>query len=155
MKTAEVVSALLFASVGAVTGAMAYRLGLGSISHPGPGFFPLGIAALLCLMSLGLLVKGFLLQKRASSTEDAQKTSWARPLLTLAVLSGYGVFFTRIGFVLSTFILMMILVWGVGRQRPLLAFIISTLTVGVAYALFVATLGLPLPKGSLFSIQGG
>lgn len=155
MKTADVVTGLFFAAVGGGACALAYRLGLGSIGQPGPGFFPLVIAALLGLMSLGLLVKGCLPTKTGPRPPRFfHRADWGRPLLTLAALVGYGIFFRRAGLIVSTFVFLMILVGGVGRQKPALAFIVSAATAGAVYLLFVVLLGVPLPAGTWFSAQG-
>ncbi len=129
---------------------IAYRLGLGSGNNPGPGFAGFGIAFLLGLMSITLCLKGvFQAIKDHGKTEAVKDLPW-KPILILVILVGYGVFFNFLGFAVSTFLLMMLLVWAVGRRRLRLALAVSSLTVASAYLLFVIALGLPLPAGSLW-----
>jgi putative tricarboxylic transport membrane protein len=130
---------------------MAYRLDIGSGSGPGPGFAAFGIAFLLGLMSIYLCLKGVLQAIREHGKMEAVKElPWKKPIPILVILVGYGVFFKSLGFSVSTFLLMMLLVRAVGRQRLRLALVVSSLTVASAYVLFIVALGLPLPAGWLW-----
>ncbi len=133
---------------------MAYRLGLGTGSTPGAGFAGFGIAFLLGLMSIGMMIKGFIRIGKAREAAAVPPIKWRMPLLILTILSGYGAFFRFLGFPLSTFILMVLLVWVVGRRRFTVALLVSILTVAFSYALFVTALGLPLPLGSVMFLFG-
>jgi putative tricarboxylic transport membrane protein len=155
MKNRDVLSGLFLALVSTVTCVMAYRLGLGTGSNPGPGFAAFGIAFLLGLMSIYLCLKGvFQAIWDHGKMEAVKELPWKKPILILVVLVGYGVFFNVLGFSVSTFLLMMLLVWGAGRQRLWLALTVSFLTVASAYVLFVVALGVPLPAGSLWYLFG-
>lgn len=151
MRNRDVLSGLFLGLLSMATCMMAYRLGLGSGSSPGPGFAAFGIAFLLGLMSVYLCFKGVLQAIRDyGKTEAVKKLPWKKPILILVILVGYAVFFKFLGFSASTFLLMMLLVCAVGRQRLRLALVVSSLTVASAYLLFVVALGLPLPAGSLW-----
>jgi hypothetical protein len=155
MKNRDVISGLFLALLSAGTCLMAYRLGLGTGTQPGPGLVAFGIAALLGLMSLYLVIEGVLQAKRErKETERAGRLAWEKPLIILAILAGYGAFLDFIGFSLSNFLLMMMLIWVVGRQKLRLALCVSSLTVVCAYLLFVAGLGLMFPAGSLWGLFG-
>jgi hypothetical protein len=135
---------------------MAYRLGLGSGRHPGAGFAAFGIAFLLGLMSLGLWVKALTrVFREGREAAEAPRILWKKPLLILLVLTAYGAFFHALGFSLSTFLLMMLLVRTFGRGKLFTALTVSVLTVVLSYALFVVALGLPLPAGSVWLLLGG
>jgi hypothetical protein len=155
MRNRDVLSGLFLGLLSIGTCIMAYRLGLGSGSNPGPGFAAFGIAFLLGLMSIYLCLKGVLQGIRDhGKTEAVKGFPWKKPMLMLVILVGYGVFFNVLGFSVSTFLLMMLIVWVVGRQRLRLALTVSVLTVASAYLLFVVALGLPLPVGSLWYLFG-
>jgi hypothetical protein len=134
---------------------MAYRLGLGTGSNPGAGFAGFGIAFLLGLMSLTMLVQALIrLIRDGKKTQEVPAIKWKKPILILVILTGYGALFNFLGFPLTTFLLMMLLVWIVGRRRFAVGLIVSILTVALSYALFVAALGLPLPMGSIMYLFG-
>ena len=155
MTNRDAISGLFLTLLSAGTCIMAYRLRLGTGSTPGPGLAPFGIAALLGLMSLYLCLRGLLQAMRGhKKTEAAGKLALKKPVIILVILAGYGVFFNILGFSLSNFLLMMLLVWVLGRQKLRLALTVSILTVASAYLLFVVAFGLPLPPGSLWYLFG-
>jgi hypothetical protein len=134
---------------------MAYQLGLGTASSPGAGFASFGIAFLLGVMSAGMFLKALVKWMReGDKAQGIPGILKIKPMLILATLTGYGIFFNSLGFPLCTFILMILLVWAFGRQRLRLAFTVSILTVASSYVLFVMLLGLPLPMGSLWDLLG-
>jgi len=156
MEKRDVVSGIFLMLVSFATCMMAYQLGLGMGSNPGAGFAAFGIAFLLGLMSLGMVLKRLVwLWRDSRKTEPVPEIMWRKPLLILVILAGYGIFFDFLGFPLSTFLLMMLLVWVLGGQRLSLALTVSILTVASSYALFVVALGQPLPVGSLWYLFGG
>lgn len=133
----------------------AYQLKMGSASSPGPGFIPFGIAALLGLMSVYLCVRGILEVARGYQEKAAFKgVAWKKAMLVVVILACYGASFNSVGFLVSTFVLMMLLLWVVGRQKPALSLIISVVTAGGAYLLFVVLFSLPLPRGVLSYFLG-
>ncbi len=155
MKYRDAISGLFLFLLSAGVCVMAYRLRLGTGSKPGPGLAAFGIAALLGLMSLYLLVKGLLQAKRErKETGPTESVRLIKPVIILVILAGYGLFFNVLGFSLANFLLMMLLVWVVGRQKLRVALTVSLVTVVSAYLLFVVALGLPLPAGSLWYLFG-
>jgi len=156
MRNRDLISGLFLILVSLGTCIMAYRLGLGTGGNPGAGFAAFGIAFLLGLMSVYLFLKGLVQAVRGHKETGAVngRLRWKKPMLILFVLTGYGIFFNFLGFPLSTFLLMMLLVWIMGRQKLWLALTVAFLTVASAYAFFVVLLGLPLPMGSLWYLFG-
>lgn len=149
------VSGIFLALLSAGTCVSAYRLGLGNVSNPGAGSIPFGIAVILGLMSVGLLVKSLLLSRKEIAPVDrTRRLSWLRPLFVLAILIAYGTTLTYLGFAVCTFLIMMALMWGVGRQKLLLSLAVSVTTTAAAYLLFVTLLGLMLPAGTVWSFMG-
>lgn len=144
---------LLLLSIGTCT--KAYQLDLGDPSTPGPGFIPFGIGGVLGLMSIYLCLRGAL-QAEGGSAEagGSRKGGWKKAVLVLAVLTAYGASFQPLGFLVSTFLLMVLLLWAVGRQRPRRSLTVSVLTVLCAHLLFVVLLQLPLPKGTFWQWLG-
>jgi hypothetical protein len=148
MERRDLLSGLFLLLISLVVSIMAFRLGLGTGGNPGAGFAAFGIALILGFLSLGLiiqaLIKGF---RQAKPAPELPEIKLRKPAFILLVLAGYGVFFNVLGFPLATFLLMMLLVWVFGRQKPTLALTVSILTTVSAYALFIVAFELPLPRG--------
>src|SRR5512136_3096452 len=85
------------------------RLSLGSWREPGPGFFPLGSGIIL-----GLLSSIAYLQARAGKSESDReswypKERWKSLILVLAALFCYTISLEIPGFLLGTFLLLLVL----------------------------------------------
>jgi hypothetical protein len=149
MKNYDFLTGLFLAIVSGGTCIMAYRLGLGGFHNPGPGFFSLGIAVLLGLMSLFLCLKGFFqTTKKSKEKKSPEKLIHGKAMAVLGSLLGYGIFFNFLGLAISTFLLMMFLVGVVGQRKWRLALAVSFLAVAFAY-LFMVLLEVPFPRGIL------
>ena len=157
MEKRDLISGIFLILLSLCVCVMAYKLGLGTGSEPGAGFAAFGIAALLGLLSVWMFVNAFIraLKRGSMKKADVQKIMWKKPLLILVILVAYGVFFNSLGFPLSTFLLMVLLVGIFGRRRLSVALIVSILTVVLSYTLFVVALRLPLPMGSAWYLFGG
>jgi hypothetical protein len=156
MEKRDLISGTFLILLSLVVCIMAYRLGLGSARQPGAGFAAFGIACLFGLLSLGLWVKALTrIFKESRETAEVQRILWKKPLLILLVLTAYGALFHSLGFSLSTFLLMLLLVRTFGRGRLFTAFSTSVLTLVLSYVLFVMALKLPLPTGSVWLLFGG
>ncbi len=128
--------------------ALAYRLGLNEIGNPGAGLIPFGVAALLGLMSLGLMFRNAGAVVERSLHESVFKgVDWKRVVLTLCAITAYAIAFNRLGFPICTFLLLVWLLRVVGRQRWRTTVAVSLLTVICAYLLFVVWLACPFPTG--------
>jgi putative tricarboxylic transport membrane protein len=97
-------SALFWVAVGILACYGATRLGLGSVTEPGPGFIFFWSGLILVLLSLIVLADS------VRSTEDTVlqmgEMNWAKIGLVLLSLLLYAFFLERLGFVLTTFILL-------------------------------------------------
>ncbi len=154
MMNHNLISGIILTLISGAACFMAYRLGLGAGTNPGPGFLAFGIAFLLGLMSLYLCVRG-IVQMSRSYREKAvfQGRMWQRSALILAGLTAYAFFLNIIGFPASTFFVMMLMLL-IARQRLRKALIVSLVTVISAHMLFSVLFGLPLPQGTLWRFFG-
>lgn len=155
MKThQDEISGVFLVALSVVACVSAYELGLGSMSNPAPGSIAFGIGALMGVLALGLIVKSAATRrKKAAGAAPTSRRYPVRPLLTLAILVVYGVVLPWIGFVASTFFVMMALLCGIGRQKVVLSLAVSIATAVAAYLLFVSLFGLPFPQGSLWLLM--
>ena len=149
MRKHDYVWGLFFLFIGLGVCIMAYRLKIGTVREPGAGLVPFGAAALLGLMSIGLVMRS-LLQKRGASHDDEgifKGLAWGRMAAVLCALLGYGLALDGLGFHICTFVLMIVLLGAIGHRKWRPTLIISFLTVIIVYAIFEAWLGCPFPKG--------
>ncbi len=148
MRKYDLISGLFLLAVAGVTCLMASRLGFDNIHNPGPGLIPFGVAALLGLMSMGLCVRSLL----GTSRGDQEKgvfggIAWGKIIIALCGLLGYGIFFNLLGFRISTFLLMVLLLGAVSRMKWVWALLTAMITVICAYLIFVVWLGCLFPTG--------
>jgi putative tricarboxylic transport membrane protein len=153
MPRKNVYSSILFLLFSVYISIESYRLGLGKLSMPGPGTFPFIASAALGIISASLLIRTLLkepLKKTvAEPSEASEPINWQNIFLTLAAMLVYVVIFGWLGFVLSTFVVMIFLVWAVGRA-PWHVSLITALSITIAsYLLFEVALDAQLPKGIL------
>lgn len=148
MKPFDLISGLFLMILSVGTCFIAHRLGLGHIHNPGPGLIPFGVAAILFLMSVGLVLRSlFEAIKGPQAKEVFKGIEWGRVVLVLCALLGYGVAFNFLGFRICTFLLMVLFLGVVGRLKWWLTIAISLFTVLCAYLIFVVWLGCPFPQG--------
>lgn len=118
----DAASALTLALVALAALLLATRLEIGSVTRPGPGFFPLVVAAALLIVSLALLAGAWPGRGADESATRADATA-ATPrhsgalLLTIGALVAYVALFERLGFVLMTAALLAFLFRIIARYR--------------------------------------
>lgn len=125
------------------------RMPLGYWRDPGPGFLPLGAGICLGILSA---VAHFQARRR-NQKED--RGSWYSKkkvkslALILAVLFGYAIFLEPLGFLLTTFLLLLLLFRFVDPQPWKVAIGGSALASSLSYAIFELWLKTQLPRGIL------
>ena len=125
------------------------RLPLGSLGEPGPGFFPLGIGIVLGVLS----VVAFF-QARLSKARELRKSWYAETIkknviLSLIALFAFSVFLEMLGFLLCTFLFLIILFRGMQAKPWIIAVGQSIIICLSCYVLFELLLKSQLPKGFL------
>ena len=141
------VSGYILLAVGVITAWSSTSLSMGKFRHPGPGFLPFGLAFVLIILSLALI-----LQSRTNGGSPKPfwaKRTWLRPLLGVLSLVFYALFFDWIGFILTTFIFLVIWMWVIERLRWRTILSISIGTTAALYLIFNLLLEVPLPPGFL------
>ncbi len=123
------------------------RLPLGSWRDPGAGFLPLWSGILLALLSL--IDYG---QSRRKEDSPSEEPGVSGPRLknllwVVAALFGYSIFLEILGFLLTTFLLLLILLRAGEPQKWTVALGGSVTASLLSYVLFEVWLKTQLPKG--------
>ena len=123
------------------------HLPLGDWHDPGPGFMPMVAGVLLGFLSILNLIRSSL----DNSTEDQKPWQsgerWKILILILAVLYAYTFVLETLGFVISTFLLMVFLFKAVEPQKWVWTIAGSALTSLACYVVFELWLRTQLPRG--------
>jgi putative tricarboxylic transport membrane protein len=136
------VSALFWLAVGVFAAVTGFKLKLGSLSRPGPGFFPFWSGVVLGLLSLVLLFNS--LKKKNASVLSGLK--WSKLLVVVGALLGYLVLLETLGFAIVTFLFLFLLFRL--EQRGWMFSAVSALAGAFSsYALFQLWLRTQLPVG--------
>lgn len=111
---ADAISGFILAALGLYTAVKGHSYALGSLSQPGPGFFPFWASILMVVCSAAVLAKGlrkmFLERVEGAAREDAPPPAmWSKVWLTVAILAAYTTLLAWVGFGLSTFLAMLAL----------------------------------------------
>jgi hypothetical protein len=124
----------------------AWRMGIGSVQKPGPGFIAFGTSALLGILSLALFLRAG--AKKAVGKKGAGPgwPIWQRVGLVLGALFLYSKLMPVGGYLVCTFGLMTFLFWIVERKKLVWPLISSLAATVLTYYLF-SRLGCSFPPG--------
>lgn len=123
----------------------ARKLRFGSIAKPGPGFFPVVLAAAFSLVCLVLLVNA--IRARDAEAVSGVRLAWPKIVATMAALFVYALVLELLGFVVATFALLLFFFKALERQRWVTALAGSLATAFVTYLVFKVWLNVQLPAG--------
>ena len=101
----DLVSGLFWLAVAIFVAVHGISLKLGGLNRPGPGFFPFWGAVVLGLLSVVLTVGSL---RRAAPRVRIRPES-SKPLVVAAALLGYLLLLESVGFVIVTFLFLMLL----------------------------------------------
>lgn len=122
-------------------------LGFGSLRTPQAGFFPAILSVILAVFSL------ILLGQAARETEGGVDPfrlglkSWKRIVLAVSALLAFGFLVDFLGYTLSSFLLIAILLRAIESMRWSLIVVIALSTSVISYGIFGWLLQTPLPPG--------
>jgi ABC-type xylose transport system permease subunit len=151
MKYSDTISGLFWFFVGLWLSIWSLTYEIGRLTEPGPGYLPLALGIILILLSLILLLGQ---RKRDSRKKQIVSSSprgsgWKKVAYTVLVMAVAAFFFEKVGYLITFFVLIVLLMKGAEAQswkRILLTAVLATLGV---YIIFVLLLEQPLPRGYL------
>jgi putative tricarboxylic transport membrane protein len=148
MRKYDRISALFWFFVGIYVTREGYVVYVGPLREPGPGFLLFWCGIVLCGLSAFTFVKAqFSIEQESKKMWVGLK--WHRPLLVLMICLVYTFFFERLGYLLSTFLWMLILFKLMDSIKWPKALLASFLSVFFTWLIFAFGLRSQFPKGFL------
>lgn len=140
--------ALFWVALGILVCYGATRLGLGSITEPGSGFIFFWSGLILVILSLMVLGEGLRgTEETEEIVHETGETNWVKIALVLLSLVLYAFFLERLGFVVTTFLLLSFLLgWIEGTNWTRSLGVASAAALG-SFTIFELWLKIRLPKG--------
>lgn len=144
---ADLPSGLLWLGIGVFVAYEGHDLGLGAPSDPGSGFV---------LFWAGLLMTGLALVQLAACVRGPgggpiagmwPGPLWWKPAAAILVLAVYGTLLLPVGFLISTFLFLLVLMLAVDRNPPAVAVTVALAATVIVYLVFDRWLGVGLPRG--------
>lgn len=149
MRRSTIAASLIVAGLAGLMLFEASRLAFGSIRLPQTGFFPSVLAILLLFLSIALLVQTRRQASGESREQPITSEAWIRISITLAAMLGFALVLEKLGFLLSTFTVMLLLLRVIERQKWSRVIAVALATALISYFLFARLLNIPLPAGVL------
>lgn len=126
-----------------------YRIRLGEIDKPGPGFFPFSVG----LVMLGLsLVALFQSTGKKNDTEKAvsqEPIRWWNIVIILAATLAYALTIEKIGFLVNTFLFICIMLKVIEPQTWKKSVLVGVITAVAANLVFNVVFQAQIPSGIL------
>jgi putative tricarboxylic transport membrane protein len=126
----------------------ACQMPAGAPGQPGPGFFPIILASVLLICSIGLMLRNW---KAPEGTSSAAALSFRYPKawITLAALVAMTFALEPLGFVVSATVFLIVLLRYCGDVAWATAGVGAIVIAVAAWYFFVTVLGVNLPHGVL------
>jgi hypothetical protein len=123
------------------------RLGVGSLSAPGMGLMPFGASGLLGIVSILLFLQTSFRKERVKGEAPFYEIFWKRVLFFIIIVSLYAIFLDKAGYLISTFLLLILLLLNVERPQAWRVLVFSFLVTVITYYIFSKWLKCALPYG--------
>lgn len=136
----QTVGALVGIAIGVGGGMLSFAYGLGSLSEPGPGLWPLVVSAVIAVLSAVLLVAG-----RGLTDSEAFTRSSLLAIAGMVSFVAFGLLLPLTGFEIPALALCVIWLKFLGGEGWRNTVVISVVTVTAFYLLFLYGLRIPLP----------
>ena len=148
MKRSDAIAHIFLVAFGMVLSLMALKLGLGAMSDPGPGFLPFYTGVLISLLSL--LNLGRLTRLKRVNEDPAAISpalNYKRAVYVVLILLFYSILLEKLGYLITTFLAMLLLFSIYERKRWWIAATGSIVVTVITYVVFYVLLKVQLPEG--------
>jgi putative tricarboxylic transport membrane protein len=150
MKKYHIVVIIFWLGLSFLVTVLSYKLGLGRLHSPGPGLMPFILGILLLIVSFYLLIISLFKKngKVGISKAEPSQIDFVRISFVLISLFVYALLLEKLGYLITTFLLLTVLFRSAGSKRWSSVLIASTLAVFLTYFVFTS-FGLRFPAGIL------
>jgi len=124
-----------------------YRMSLGALHDPGPGFFPFCIGLVMLGLSLTALFQSMGKKEKTEKTSQEESTRWWNIVIITAAIIAYALTLQTIGFVINTFLFVGLLLKVVEPQPWKVAVIGGLIAAVSANLLFNVIFQSQIPSG--------
>lgn len=150
MGKADRISGIFWLVFAVFIGVQSYRLGLGTLHKPGPGFLFFWTGIILAIMSLIVLLRAWSGKKTEEPGISIFGTQNTRKILFVLIsLFLYARFMETIGFIPVTLLLFVFLLGIIEKKKWFYTIFVSVAVTVAAYLIFETWLKSQLPKGLL------
>ena len=147
MKSLDQTSSLFWLLVSVLVFVEAIRLGVGSVHSPDMGFMTFGASGILGILSLYQFIRASLRKGDEHARAPFAGTFWKRVVFVILALVVYARVMPLLGYLISTFLLMMTLYGLLERKKIWLVFTASFVTTLFTYVVFSKWLSCQFPEG--------
>lgn len=155
MGRANQISSVFWLIVGLGIAYSSHRLGLGTLTNPGPGFLPFWCGSILSGLSALVFLQGNW-DRRKGDTQPLGNLwagkQWSRGGYVVLAILAYTFTFTHLGFILSTTLLLIFLFKAIEPEKWALAIGGALLASFLCFVVFSLWLDVQLPRGILEKI---
>jgi len=141
------VSSLFFIGVALAICVESLRVGPGSLAAPGPGFIPLVSGVLLGLLGFFVFLGTLRNNRQGRKGLWERGTQWRKMVAALAALVGYTFSVETLGFNLSNFLFMGVILLSIGKFGYKTALFAAVIAASVCWVLFDHLLGIRVTSG--------
>lgn len=147
LKDRNFIGALAFLAIGLISLYQIHGISLGTLSAPGPAFFPFYLSIIIVALSLILFLKSIRLKSIEKGELIVIGTRWMKLPLVIAGLVIYVYILKPLGYMVTTFLMLILLLKIVEEHTWKATLIISIPCIAISYIIFAKYLGIPLPRG--------
>ena len=147
MAKIDKIACFFWMGIGAILAIGSLKIQVGTLSEPGPGFLPLWSGVLLGAASVVHLLQLFKRNSDGGAAPFWKEVHWLRGAWVVGGLVTYSFTVEYLGFLLTTFLLMLILFSLYDRKRWGLAIGGSLAVISVTYVVFCVWLKVQFPSG--------
>lgn len=144
---ADRLTSMIWFAIGLWAISSSISLGLGTTREPGPGFFPILAGTFISLMAIIIFVQSLKKREDKKLSDFWKGLRWKKTLAIGLIMIGYILTFEWLGFPISTFLFLLILLKGMESVAWRKVLLISIISTGFSYLLLSISLESTLPKG--------
>jgi putative tricarboxylic transport membrane protein len=153
MGKADRISGTFWLIFGAVLAIESYRMGLGSLHQPGPGFLSFYASLVVGSLALVNLIQAWSGRKTEKTGEPIFGKQNTRKIMAFLIsVFLYAALLETLGFLLVTFLLFLFLLGVIEKKKRLFTVLASIAVTAASYLIFEVWLMSQLPRGALWDL---